>query len=666
MSECSNPPPPAEEVLALPSTEHLQFTLAEIQSATGDFSVENRVGEGGFGEVFKAAVGGGAKLAAVKRLKRPAINERLARQGFMREIEALTQLRHRNIVSLIGYCSEQGEMVLVYEYIANGTLADHLHGPSRNRSPLNWTERLNICIGACRGLDYLHNSCPGSSIIHGDVKSSNILLDEDLVAKVSDFGSAKQINADIAESNSSTAEMYSRGYLDPHAAATGRFTMASDVYAFGVVMLEVLSERRADSCPENENLLFVWAVEKFRKGKGSEIIASSLIGEISKQCCSCVLGIVERCLQREAEKRPKITEVLAQLITALRLQQEMPGPSRRFWQSKVSPNEVTSPGSAQDNVIQEEALEHVPAIPLAEFQEITEGFSSKFLIAKSSTGVSLFRGVLKTGEVAAIKRLKKKFSDQEFLEQVSKISGLQHKNVVKPVGYCVNGDQQLLAFEFAPYGSLHDIFHGKKVESSTVVPWVQRIKIAVGAAKGLECIHENGLIHYSIKSSNMLLFEDGAKIGDVSLSTPKRCKAALGHKRYPDQAPCGRYYHPPECVSTDQTQKGDVYSFGVVLLEILTGRKASRSLLKRFLAILAKATATSREREDEIKKVVDDRLGFGINCSARAVVTMAEVAASCLAKEADSRPDMSSVLTQLERASWETQIYIRKHEQQQS
>ena len=432
--------------MALPSMEQRQFTLAEIRSATGDFSPENLIGEGGFGEVFKAAIGDGTKLAAVKRLKRPAINERLARQGFAREIEALTQLRHRHIVSLIGYCSEQGEMILVYEYIANGTLEDHLHGKAGDRHSLTWTERLSICIGACRGLDYLHSSCPGNSIIHADVKSSNILLDENLVAKVSDFGSAKQINADVSESSSSTAEMYSRGYLDPLADATGRFTMGSDVYSFGVVMLEVVSERRADSRPQNDDLLSVWAVKKFRKGKGSELVASSLSGEISKQCRSCFLGIVERCLQREAEKRPTITEVLALLITALGLQQERPDPTRWFWQSKVSPKEVISSGKrvlfpficivtetfsvvnsfpyfhiadlAQDNVIREDELEHLPAIPLAEFQDITGGFSSKFLIAKRSTGVSLFRGVLKTGQDAAIKRFKKKLSEQEFIAQV--------------------------------------------------------------------------------------------------------------------------------------------------------------------------------------------------------------------------------------------------------
>ncbi|XP_047952990.1 probable serine/threonine-protein kinase PBL5 isoform X1 [Salvia hispanica] len=652
--------------MALPSMEQRQFTLAEIRSATGDFSPENLIGEGGFGEVFKAAIGDGTKLAAVKRLKRPAINERLARQGFAREIEALTQLRHRHIVSLIGYCSEQGEMILVYEYIANGTLEDHLHGKAGDRHSLTWTERLSICIGACRGLDYLHSSCPGNSIIHADVKSSNILLDENLVAKVSDFGSAKQINADVSESSSSTAEMYSRGYLDPLADATGRFTMGSDVYSFGVVMLEVVSERRADSRPQNDDLLSVWAVKKFRKGKGSELVASSLSGEISKQCRSCFLGIVERCLQREAEKRPTITEVLALLITALGLQQERPDPTRWFWQSKVSPKEVISSADlAQDNVIREDELEHLPAIPLAEFQDITGGFSSKFLIAKRSTGVSLFRGVLKTGQDAAIKRFKKKLSEQEFIAQVSKISRLQHKNVVQPLGYCVNGDQQLLAFEFAPYGSLHDIFHDKNLESSTVVPWVQRIKIAVGAAKGLEYIHENGLIHHSIKSSNILLFEDGnAKISDVSLSIPCPCKPARGHKRYPEQAPCGCCYHPPECVLTNRTQKGDVYSFGVVLLEILTGQKATQPLVQQFLAILHEATETPVQREEEIKKVVDDRLGFGRKCSASAVLMMAEVALLCLAKEADSRPDMSTVLIRLERASWETQVYVRKHEQQ--
>ncbi|XP_047946300.1 probable receptor-like protein kinase At2g39360 [Salvia hispanica] len=254
--------------------EHLQLPLAKIRLITRNFNRDHLIGEGGFGEVYKGALGD--KLVAVKRLKQPETNKTLilSRKGFMREIEVLTKLRHRNIVTLIGWCSEQEEMILVYEYILNGTLADHLYGPASNRNPLTWTERLNICIGACQGLHHLHNTCPGNSvIIHGDVKSSNILLDENLVAKVSDFGSAKQIDVDVSETIDSTAGTFSPGYLDPHVWTTGKYTTASDVYAFAVLMVEALSGKRAceESHPQKECKLSDWAIGKIRNQKGEEI-----------------------------------------------------------------------------------------------------------------------------------------------------------------------------------------------------------------------------------------------------------------------------------------------------------------------------------------------------------------------------------------------------------
>ncbi|XP_057804205.1 leucine-rich repeat receptor protein kinase MSP1-like [Salvia miltiorrhiza] len=689
--------------MVISSAEQLcrRFTLAEIQSATGDFSKERLIGEGGFGEVHKGAIDDGSKMVAVKRLKRlseqvqPEISEKLLKQGFLREIETLSKLRNRYVVSLIGFCSEQGEMILVYEYIANGTLADHLHKPSRNgRSSLTWTERLDICIGACRGLDYLHNSCPDGSIIHRDVKTSNILLDENLVPKVSDFGSAKQLNADNSESFVSTSVMFSRGYLDPCFLATGELTMASDIYAFGVVLLEVLSERRAhdDRLPRKECLLSDWANEKIRKRKAHEIVALNLRGEISKDCRNSFLGIAMRCLHPEPEGRPTITEVLGQLESALRLQQQRKMPTHRFWQFNASPKRVIPSELPHDDEV--DALEHehalnilpvatphipvdgsedtqnadIPAIPLTELQDITDDFSSEYLIANGSSGGSLYRGVLKTGQVAAIKKLNKMLSDQEFLAQVSVISGLQHENVVQPLGYCMNGDLQVLAFEFASRGSLHDILHGRlgtkgvEMEPGPALSWVQRINIAVGAAKGLDYIHENALIHRSIKSSNILLFEDeNAKISDVSLSTAYPCKADRGYEPYPFPLPSGCCYHPPECVLTNQTEKGDVYSFAVVLLELLTGQKpfdSTRPPGQQFLAIWA----TPMLSKDGIEEIVDARLAK--NYPSSAVAKMAEVAALCLAKEADSRPDMSTVLRYLKKASWETRTYLQKHQQQ--
>ncbi|XP_057771172.1 putative receptor-like protein kinase At5g39000 [Salvia miltiorrhiza] len=165
-----------------------RFSLAEFQLATRNFNGGLVIGRGGFGKVYKGLIDNGQTTVAVKRLK---LSSRQGAHEFLTEIETLSQLRHINLVSLFGYCSELREMILAYEHMVCGTLADHLYKLGRynsNHSSLIWKQRLNICVGAARGLDYLHT---GHRVIHRDIKASNILLDENFVAKVSDFGLAK-------------------------------------------------------------------------------------------------------------------------------------------------------------------------------------------------------------------------------------------------------------------------------------------------------------------------------------------------------------------------------------------------------------------------------------------------------------------------------------------
>ncbi|KAL6498601.1 hypothetical protein OROHE_026542 [Orobanche hederae] len=188
------------------------FSLVEIQFATRKFSDALLIGKGGFGKVYKELIDRGQTTIAMKRLKS---NSRQGAHEFLMEIETLSELRHVNLVSLIGYCNEHREMILVCDYMAGGTLSDHLYKlrkDSHNNSSLTWKRRLNICIGAGRGLDYLHT---GHGVIHRDVKASNILLDENFVAKVSDFGLAKHEDGSKLQSHVSTRVKGTNGYLDP-------------------------------------------------------------------------------------------------------------------------------------------------------------------------------------------------------------------------------------------------------------------------------------------------------------------------------------------------------------------------------------------------------------------------------------------------------------------
>ncbi|KAG0501625.1 hypothetical protein HPP92_001697 [Vanilla planifolia] len=293
----------------------------------------------------------------------------------------------------------------------------------------------------------------------------------------------------------------------------------------------------------------------------------------------------------------------------------------------------------------------VPAIPVHELKEITENFGDKALIGEGSYG-RVYYGVLKDGRAAALKKLDgSKQTDQEFLSQVSMVSRLKQENFLELLGYCVDGNLRVLAYEFATMGSLHDILHGRKgvkgAQPGPALSWPQRVKIAVGAAKGLEYLHEKAqphIIHRDIKSSNVLLFDDDvAKIADFDLSNQAPDMAARLHST----RVLGTFgYHAPEYAMTGQlTFKSDVYSFGVVLLELLTGRKPVDHTLPRGQQSLV-TWATPRLSEDKVKQCVDPRLGA--EYPPKAVAKLAAVAALCVQYEADFRPNMSIVVKALQ------------------
>ncbi|XP_060669797.1 protein STRUBBELIG-RECEPTOR FAMILY 3 isoform X1 [Ziziphus jujuba] len=288
------------------------FTVAALQQHTNSFSQENFIGAGVLGSVYRAELPDG-KVLAVKKLENTAFRQQ-SDEDFFELVSNISKLRHPNVVELVGYCSEHGQRLLVYEYCINGSLHDALHIDDEIHQKLSWNGRIRVALGAARALEYLHEVCQ-PPVVHRNFKSANLLLDEKLEIHVSDCGLAPVLSsASVSQMSGSLLNAY--GYGAPEF-DSGTYTYQSDVYSFGVVLLELLTGRKSydRSQPRGEQYLVRWAVPKLHDIDSlSRMVDPSLHGAYPKKSLSRFADIISSCLQREPEFRPPISEIVQELL----------------------------------------------------------------------------------------------------------------------------------------------------------------------------------------------------------------------------------------------------------------------------------------------------------------------------------------------------------------
>ncbi|KAK6916817.1 Serine-threonine/tyrosine-protein kinase, catalytic domain [Dillenia turbinata] len=276
------------------------FTFRELALATKNFKPANMIGEGGFG-----------KSVAIKLLNHSGLQ---GNQEFIVEVLMLSLLHHPNLVKLIGYCAEGDQRLLVYEYLPLGSLEDHLFDVGPDKEPLDWNTRIKIAVGTARGLEYLH--CKADPpVIYRDLKSANILLNNDFSPRLSDFGLAK-LGPVGDKTHVSTRVMGTYGYCAPEYAMSGKLTLKSDVYSFGVVLLELITGRRAIDpirCHGEQNLVN-WARPFFKdRRKFVHLVDPLLHSRYPLRCLHHAIAIAAMCLQEQPTFRPLIGDVLVAL-----------------------------------------------------------------------------------------------------------------------------------------------------------------------------------------------------------------------------------------------------------------------------------------------------------------------------------------------------------------
>ncbi|KAL5214357.1 hypothetical protein ABZP36_003509 [Zizania latifolia] len=314
------PASPSRFSLSSPSSrnEPLNLNLEQVIKLTRNFAPDLMIGEGYFGKVYRAQLPDG-HIVAIKRAKKEHFVS--LRAEFSNEIALLKKIEHRNLVQLVGYIDQRNERIVITEYVSNGTLREHLDG--QRGIILGFSQRLEIAIDVAHGLTYLHLYAE-KPIIHRDVRSSNILLTKSFRAKVADFGFARTGPTEPDQSQIETGVRGTAGYADPEYLSTNHLTIKSDVFSYGVLLLEILSGRRPIEVRRSarERITVRWAFEKFNRGDVKEILDPMLTESVNEDILNKTFGVAFQCVAPTRADRPAMKEVAERLWKIRRIMQK--------------------------------------------------------------------------------------------------------------------------------------------------------------------------------------------------------------------------------------------------------------------------------------------------------------------------------------------------------
>ncbi|KAL8246563.1 hypothetical protein R6Q59_007779, partial [Mikania micrantha] len=646
----------------------IHFTSRELQKATDNFNENRILGRGGQGTVYKGMLVDG-RIVAVKKSK---IVDESQLEHFINEVVILSQINHRNVVKLLGCCLETEVPVLVSEFIPNGTLYDRLHNEA-DEFPISLDMRLQIATEVAGAIAYLH-SATSIPIYHRDVKTTNILLDEKYKAKVSDFGTSRFVSID--QTHLTTLVKGTFGYFDPEYFQSSQFTEKSDVYSFGVVLVELLTGERPISLTrfsENRNLAthFMLAMEE---GHVMSIFDEVVIKEGTRDELLILANLAMRCLNLSGKYRPTMKEVSIELEIIRR--SHIPSMVQLNIGLATYAEELSMPAFGESSSTflsfnesiekrqrkrffkrngglllkqQEEAdpslVDKTIHFTSRELQKATDNFNENRILGRGGQG-TVYKGMLVDGRIVAVKKSKVVDENQleHFINEVVILSQINHRNVVKLLGCCLETEVPILVSEFIPNGTLYDRLHNETDEFPISLD--MRLQIATEVAGALAYLHSATSIpiyHRDVKTTNILLDEKyRAKISDFG--TSRLVSIEQTHLTTLVKGTFG-YLDPEYFQSSQFTEKSDVYSFGVVLLELLTGEKPisltrfgeNKSLASYFMLAMEEGRVMSIFDAIVIKEGTREELMIAANLAMR-----------CLNLNGKYRPTMKEVATELE------------------